>query len=180
MTFPRECLQPGPKIWYHFLRFRLMPSSHYRLVHKERAILLHCMMKGRPLNVGRMIHQQVGVCAGHRNGGLWFPSLITQLCIAHGVSVEKHETKEPPSAAISTFVLARLLHDDAQEEEAAPAPAANAPHLGEPTAEPNSPDIVARLSSMEQRLSQVEVQQYESAQQMREFWKYTKQRDLAL
>ncbi|EXB93493.1 hypothetical protein L484_006968 [Morus notabilis] len=33
---------------------------------------------------------------------------------------------------------------------------------------------------MEQRLSQVEVQQYESTQQMREFWKYTKQRDLTL
>ncbi|EXB77427.1 hypothetical protein L484_000483 [Morus notabilis] len=137
MTFPRECLQPGSKIWYHFLRFRLMPSSHYRLVHKERAILLYCMMKGRPLNVGRMIRQQ--------------------LCIAHGVSVEEHETKEQPSAAISPNVLAQLLHDDAQEEESAPAPAANATHLGEPAAEPNSPDIVARLSRMEQRLSQVEV-----------------------
>ncbi|EXB93492.1 hypothetical protein L484_006967 [Morus notabilis] len=94
MTFPKECLQPGPKIWYHFLRFRLMPSSHYRLVHKERAILLYCMMKGRPLNVGRMIRQQVGVCAGRKNGGLWFPSLITQLCIAHGVSIEEHEMKD--------------------------------------------------------------------------------------
>ncbi|GMN72743.1 hypothetical protein TIFTF001_052059 [Ficus carica] len=179
MTFPRAFLKPGPKVWFHFLKFRLMPSSHDHLINKERAILLYCIMEGRNFDVGKLIQKQIGVCARRNSGGLWFPSLITQLCAAHDVIIETHEPKEQPAAQITPMSLTRILLEDNEPEAAAP----NAPILAAPNSsasERPNPDLVAGFLRMEQRLSQIEVMQYEHMQHMRDFWRYEQERDLAL
>ncbi|GMN19943.1 hypothetical protein TIFTF001_042949 [Ficus carica] len=149
MTFPRAFLKPGPKVWFHFLKFRLMPSSHDHLINKERAILLHCIMEGRNFDVGKLIQKQIGVCARRNSGGLWFPSLITQLCAAHDVIIEAHEPKEQPTAQITPNSLTRILQEDNEPEAAAP----NAPRLAAPNSSasegPNL-DLVAGFHRMEQ------------------------------
>ena len=87
MTFPHTFLKPDPSLWYHFLKFWLMPSTHNHVIHRERAARLYCIVEGLTFNVGVVIKQQIGICAGHNSGGLWFPFLITQLCRAHNVQV---------------------------------------------------------------------------------------------
>ncbi|GMN28073.1 hypothetical protein TIFTF001_044193 [Ficus carica] len=179
MTFPRAFLKPGPKVWFHFLKFKLMPSSHDHLINKERAILLHCIMEGRNFDVGKLIQKQIGVCARRNSGGLWFPSLITQLCATHDVIIETHEPKEQPAAQITPMSLTRILQEDNEPEAAAP----NAPRLAAPNSsasERPNPDLVAGFLRMEQRLSQIEVMQYEHMQHMRDFWRYERERDLTL
>ena len=179
LTFPRAVLKLGPKVWFHFLKFRLMPSSHDHFVNKERAVLLYCIMKGWNLNVGKLIQKQIGVCARRNSGGLWFPSLITQLCAAHDVIIEAHEPKEQPTAHITPASITRILQEDNRPEEMAPtAPSSAAPKSS--VSEGPSLDLVAGFNRMEQRLSQMEVMQYEHIQHMRDFWRYERDKDLAL
>ena len=68
-----------------------MPSTHDHVIHRERAVLLDYIMEGLTFNVGAVIKQQIGICAGRNSGGLWFPSLITQLCRAHDVNIDESE-----------------------------------------------------------------------------------------
>ena len=55
MTFPRTFLKLGPRIWYHFLKFWLMSSTHDHVIHRERAVLLYCIVEGLTFNVGAVI-----------------------------------------------------------------------------------------------------------------------------
>ena len=179
MTFPRAFLKPEPKVWFHFLKFRLMPSSHDHFINKERAILLYCIMEGRNFDVGKLIQKQIGVCARRNSGGLWFPSLITQLCAAHDVIIDAHEPKEQPVAQITPSAITRILQEDKEPEEGAPsAPRSAAPNSS--ASEGPNLDLVAGFNRMEQRLSQIEVMQYEQIQHMRDFWRYERDKDLAL
>ena len=179
MTFPRAFLKPGPKVWFHFLKFRLMPSSHDHLINKERAILLYCIMEGRNFDVGKLIQKQIGVCARRNSGGLWFPSLITQLCAAHEVIIDAHEPKEQPAAQITPTFITRILHEDNEPAAVAPIAPRSAATNSSASEGPNL-DLVAGFHRMEQRLSQIEVMQYEHIQHMRDFWRYERDRDLAL
>ncbi|GMN30311.1 hypothetical protein TIFTF001_044449 [Ficus carica] len=136
-------------------------------------------MEGRNFDVGKLIQKQIGVCARRNSGGLWFPSLITQLCAAHDVIIEAHEPKEQPAAQITPISLTRILQEDNEPEAAPP----NAPRPAAPNSSayegPNL-DLVAGFHRMEQRLSQIEVMQYEHIQHMQDFWRYERERDLAL
>ena len=98
-------------IWDHFLKSGLTPSTHDHTVNKDRAILLLAIVVGRKINVGDVISEQIGVCAGRQSGGLWFPSLITSLCLAQGVEVSSEEEKLKTSGPITMTVITRLLHD---------------------------------------------------------------------
>ncbi|GMN44087.1 hypothetical protein TIFTF001_013284 [Ficus carica] len=107
-------LKPGPMIWNHFLKSRLMPSIHNHTVNKDRAILLFAVVVGKKINVGDVISDQIGVCADRQSGGLRFPSLITSLCLAQ-VAGEENPSPVPearpskhsnhiPSGAGSSFL----------------------------------------------------------------------------
>ena len=41
----RPALQPIAKIWYHFIRTRLIPTIHVETVNKDKLILLHCILE---------------------------------------------------------------------------------------------------------------------------------------
>lgn len=180
LTFPRHMLKPGPRMWYHFLKFRLMPSTHDHVLHKERVVLLYCIMEGHDINVGQLLCEQIRVCARRNSGGLWFPSLITQLCVMHGVDVGVDEAMEKLGPQITISAAVRVMHEETDPDDAAPR-ASNCPtsSFSPPPEQPNV-DLVAGFQRMEQRLSQMEVVQYEHMQRMQDFWNYEKQRDLAL
>ncbi|GMN44088.1 hypothetical protein TIFTF001_013296 [Ficus carica] len=62
--------------------------------------------------------------------GLWFPSLITSLCLAQGVEVSSEEEKLKQFRPIIMTVITRLLHDKpavAGEENPSPVPEARPP-----------------------------------------------------
>ncbi|GMN66801.1 hypothetical protein TIFTF001_035868 [Ficus carica] len=130
ISLSRRSLKPGPMIWNHFFKSRRMPSTHDHTVNKDRAILLFAIVEGRKINVGDVISEQIGVCAGRQSGGLWFPSLITSLCLAQCVEVSSEEKKLKPSGPITMTVITRILHDKpavAGEENPIPVPEARPP-----------------------------------------------------
>ncbi|EXB59132.1 hypothetical protein L484_014627 [Morus notabilis] len=115
-------------VWME-LNGQTQAESPDHVVHRERVILLYSIVEGIRLNVGKLIQQQIVVRAGRNNGGLWFPSLITQLCKAHGVVIEDYELKEQPPTPITLPANTRLLQDDMLlEAEAREAPAPAAPN----------------------------------------------------
>ncbi|KAL1081351.1 hypothetical protein V6Z11_D09G058600 [Gossypium hirsutum] len=67
-TVERASLRLIGKVWYHFLKIWLMPSTHNTIISKEMMLLLHSIIERRMVNVGRIIF--------HLN----CPSLITALC----------------------------------------------------------------------------------------------------
>ena len=62
-----------------------------------------------------MIHNQIAVCARWKKGGLWFPSLITQLCKNQGIAIEPHEATEQSAPAINSDTIAHLLQAEQTE-----------------------------------------------------------------
>ncbi|GMN61915.1 hypothetical protein TIFTF001_030986 [Ficus carica] len=139
LTVPRVNLTPQYKVWYHFLKTRLMPSTHLQTVSKSRVLLLDSIISGRSIDVGNIISQGLGVCVVKKCDNLWFLSLITSLCANSGVPM--FDTKERllfSKGAISKTTIARLLQAKmaegpsqpprGQEDEAGQAPQAPTNH----------------------------------------------------
>ncbi|GMN54708.1 hypothetical protein TIFTF001_023831 [Ficus carica] len=110
LTVPRANLTPQCKVWYHFLKTRLMPSTHIQTVSKDRVLLLDSIISGRPIDVGKIIFQGLGACAAKKCGSLWFPSLITSLCANRGVLMfDTEEWLLSSKGAITKTAITRLL-----------------------------------------------------------------------
>ncbi|GMN71059.1 hypothetical protein TIFTF001_055503 [Ficus carica] len=70
LTVPQASLTPQCKVWYHFLKTRLMPSTHVQTVSKDGILLLDSIISGRAIDVGRIIFQNLGTCAAKKYGSL--------------------------------------------------------------------------------------------------------------
>ena len=78
-----------------------MPVRHFSDVNKDRAVLLYCLMTGKSLDVGKFISSQIVQCYKHQSMSLFFPSLITALCVAAGVQYGANEESLAPMAALT-------------------------------------------------------------------------------
>ncbi|GMN32868.1 hypothetical protein TIFTF001_041800 [Ficus carica] len=155
ISLSRRSLKPGPMIWNHFLKSRLMPSTHDHTVNKDRVILLFAIVEGRKINVGDVINEQIGVCAGRKSGGLWFSFLITSLCLAQGVEVSSELEKLKPSGPITMTVITQILHDKSAvvgEEYSNPVPEACPPEHSNHIPS----DVGSNFLQLEKRISQIE------------------------
>ena len=104
----RPALHPIPKIWYHFIRTRLIPTTHVETVNKARLVLLHCIIEGKNINVGQIIQREIYAYSFKPKGCLFFPSLISELCLKSGVDVNSSDEILPNTAAISTIAIKRF------------------------------------------------------------------------
>ena len=107
----RPLLKPFAKIWYHFIRTRLLPTSHIETVNKERLVLLSFILEGKEINVGKLIQKEISACAFKNKGYLFFPSLVTHLCLRSGVDVKATDEVLNNTAAISTVAIKRFTSD---------------------------------------------------------------------
>ena len=121
LTFLRSDLKPEAKVWYHFLKTRLMPTTHIQSVTKERALLLHSILQGRQINIGQIIHQEICACAQKPGGSLWFPNLISDLCEMRGVPMQDTEERLANKGPITMAAIARISQERG-----------NRPHRAEP------------------------------------------------
>ncbi|GMN61530.1 hypothetical protein TIFTF001_030607 [Ficus carica] len=129
LSLSRCNLKPGPMIWNHFLKSRLMPSTHDNIVYKDRVILLFAIVVGRKSNVRDVITQ--------------------------GVEISSEEEKLKATAPITMTVITRLLHDKpatAAEENQSPVPEACPPEHSNNT----SFGAWSSFLQLEQRISQME------------------------
>lgn len=191
--FPRNDLTAPNRLWYHFLKANLMPSTHVQTVSKDRALLLDSIVIGRAIDVGLLLHQQLHACARKQGGSLWFLCLNTELCRKHGVQILDHEEQLSTKGAISPIAVARIMkgapQEDAELEEQDPATqATSSGHAGASSSGSQMPrDMANSLRMLEQRMSLQEVQQFQTMemlqqmyQQHQQYWAYAKQRDTAL
>ena len=95
--------------WYAFVCASLQPTAHLSDVSRERAILLHALITGAFINVGRVIfdHYMHSVWAKLR--GIGFPSLITTLCAWNGVTWVPNEEKAALMKPIDGALIAKFL-----------------------------------------------------------------------
>lgn len=198
-TFLRNSLLPGPKVWYHFLKSRLMPSTHLQTVSRDRAILLYCIVTGLKFNVGRIIYEEICGCAQKSSGYLWFPSLVSQMCKRSRVGFNDNEETLKVTGIITPAAVARIAQDnlkqpneaaaDDETEEAGPSTRPSC--SSEPVASGSTMHFPAEISQslrmLEQRMSLQEIQQYETMQmlqqmqkQQQQYWTYARQRDAML
>ncbi|KAE8661093.1 hypothetical protein F3Y22_tig00116939pilonHSYRG00213 [Hibiscus syriacus] len=105
----RERLQPRAKLWNHFLKNKLMPTSHNTTVSLSRLLLLHSIMVSRPIDVGCIIVQQVHDCLGKKASALVFPNLITTLCRKKKVEENAFDEILPGLSGINRARLTLLL-----------------------------------------------------------------------
>ena len=87
----RPALRPIPKTWYHFIRTRLIPTTHVETVNKARLVLLHCIIEGMKVNVGQIIQREISAYSCKPKGCLFFPSLIYELCLKSGDDVNSRD-----------------------------------------------------------------------------------------
>ena len=101
----RPALRPITKIWYHLIRTHLMPTTHIETLNRDRLILLHCILKGKSINIGNIIQGEISACAFKPRGCLCFSSLVTDLCLRAGVDVTLNDEILANTGAISTGAI---------------------------------------------------------------------------
>ncbi|GMN56237.1 hypothetical protein TIFTF001_025355 [Ficus carica] len=170
MTIPRNSLTPQCNVWYHFLKTRLMPSTHVQTVSKDGVLLLQSIISGHPIDKGKIIYQELCACASKQGGSLWFPSLITGLCFSVGVSVFDTEERLSLKAAITTIAIARITQikvsrgnqeqppTDEEEQDPAPQPTTSRGGVASGSRRPIPAKLTQSLKMLEQRMNLQEIQ----------------------
>lgn len=68
-----------------------MPTTHDSSVTKEKVLLLACLMEGRSIDIGQLIHREIAQCTTKRMCHLFFLNLISKLCMKSNALVVQDE-----------------------------------------------------------------------------------------
>ena len=93
------------KIWHYFMGARFMPSSYLSDVTSDRAILIYCIITGKTIDVGSVMHSSILHSIKGVVVGLYFPSHVTTLCRKAGVIWSPNEKVIQPVHAIDTRMM---------------------------------------------------------------------------
>jgi hypothetical protein len=85
-----------PKLgnWYLFIAASIIPTSHTYSLSKERLLLLDAIYNESSANIGKIIHKKIMACSDKKSGYLFYPCLITELCIQQGVQSFQSEIRQ--------------------------------------------------------------------------------------
>ena len=159
----RTALTPQARVRYHLLRTRLMSTTHDQMVSQDRFILLYCILTGKSTDVGKCIEVELRFSAFTKNEGkLFFPSLISGLCLKADILYNDAETKVQNSAKISTVAITRLSK-----------PPSGSSSLG---FEQAMSDINRCLDLQEHNQLQLKQMLQHMERQKHEVWKYIKEK----
>ena len=136
----KEC-----KAWYYFLGARLMPVRHFSDITRDRAVLLYSLVSEQSLDLGKFLSSNIMLCCKHSSMSLFYPSLITALCVAAGVEYGPNEEFLAPMAAITDTKVTAMKGVD-RLEPTVPA-SSGRPLSGRPLT------IAERMESLEGRVA---------------------------
>ena len=54
-TLPTNCLLPEANLWVYFVKKRLIPTTHDKMVSRDKMMAAYCIMQGIHLDVRRII-----------------------------------------------------------------------------------------------------------------------------
>ena len=135
-----------------------MPVLHVSHITKDRAILLFAIFTNKSIDVGRVLYHQIMQSVRNPTLGLYFPSLITDLCKQAEVIWEGHEIWEGPRHPIDDGVIASYKEDD-EDDEYAP------PQVHRPV---STMSVPKRWEYMDHRLDHIEENQCNLADMLRQ------------
>ncbi|KAL3838991.1 hypothetical protein ACJIZ3_023582 [Penstemon smallii] len=95
MSFSARQLKDPCKMWFKFVVSRLLPRQETTGVTPYRALLLYCIVTMKSIDVGQLIHNEmVDTAMDHAKTSrwLWYPALISRLCIQVDVPLDSNET----------------------------------------------------------------------------------------
>ncbi|KAL4347444.1 hypothetical protein GQ457_17G008200 [Hibiscus cannabinus] len=113
----RDRLKPEGKLCMHFIKQSLMPTSHTAIASLSRLQLLHSILNGRSIDVGKIIVDEAYACLTRKSSPLLFPHLITTLCRKKGVFESPEDLQKKGRLGITTENIPSLMGFD----ETAPA-----------------------------------------------------------
>lgn len=114
-----EALKPIPKVWFKIICARLLPNSDFENVDRDRLLLLHCILEGRSINVGKILYDEIIDCAFKKKetDKLLFASLISDLCIRIGVYAEDDDDILINPEAIDLDSVQGFFKEEADKRE---------------------------------------------------------------
>ncbi|KAL4362205.1 hypothetical protein GQ457_04G025150 [Hibiscus cannabinus] len=113
----RDRLKPEGKLWMHFIKQSLMPTSHTATTSLSKLQLLHSILNGRSIDVGKIIVDKAYDCLTRISSPLIFPHLITTLCRKKGVFESPEDLQKKGRLGITAENIPSLMGFD----ETAPA-----------------------------------------------------------
>lgn len=113
----RMDLLPEAKAWYQFIKHSVKPTTHNETVNKQRLALLHCITAGNDVNVGKIVMQEIQACARKKDGMLYFPCLITALCVKQGVRDRDTDEISNPKVGFDRTALQLLMRPRPNRKE---------------------------------------------------------------
>ncbi|KAK8661682.1 hypothetical protein V6N13_091278 [Hibiscus sabdariffa] len=108
----RDRLKPDGKLWMHFIKQSLMPTSHTATASLSRLQLLHSILNGRSINVGKIIVDEAYACLTRKSSPLLFPYLITALCRKKGVFKSPDDLQKKGRLGITAEGIPSLMGFD--------------------------------------------------------------------
>ncbi|MFQ6648155.1 hypothetical protein Gotur_021672, partial [Gossypium turneri] len=100
-----------------------MPISHSSTISMEQMLLLYAILIEKSINVGKLILKEIHDCAKKKAGSVYFPSLITSLCLKARVKTQANLKGRYVQGCITNFDLERLVervHELNQSEQEEP------------------------------------------------------------
>ncbi|KAL4379734.1 hypothetical protein GQ457_02G025920 [Hibiscus cannabinus] len=108
----RDKLKPEGKFWMHFIKQSLMPTSHTATTSLNRLQLLHSILNGRSIDVGKIIVDEAYACLTRKSSPLLFPHLITALCSKKGVFESPEDLQKKGGLGITIENIPSLMGFD--------------------------------------------------------------------
>ncbi|KAL4284249.1 hypothetical protein GQ457_16G017940 [Hibiscus cannabinus] len=113
----RDRLKPEGKLWMHFIKQSLMPTNLTAIASLSRLQLLHSILNGRSIDVGKIIVDEAYACLTRKSSPLLFPHIIAALCRKKGVFESPKDLQKKGRLGITTKNIPSLMGFD----ETAPA-----------------------------------------------------------
>lgn len=102
-----------------------MPITHDSSITKGRVMLLACILEGRTIDVGQLIHKEIVQCTSNKTSHLFFLILTTRLCLHQDVPVLNDEEIVKDKLMIDKHTMERLMLQDPTRCGALPTMALN-------------------------------------------------------
>ncbi|KAK9034457.1 hypothetical protein V6N11_050621 [Hibiscus sabdariffa] len=167
-SMDREKFLPKAKLWTHFLKHKLMPTSHHTTVSLPRMLLLHSILFGHSMDVGKIIVEEIQACLKRPKSALLFPNLITALCRKKKV---KEDRFDEIVSGISGITLEKLPSLMGFKEGKAKESAEEHHQSGA------IQNALAKLETFEESVNQTKDQLEALTGNLKTFFAYVKKRD---
>ncbi|KAL4296119.1 hypothetical protein GQ457_12G015230 [Hibiscus cannabinus] len=108
----RDRLKPDGKLWMHFIKQSLIPTSHTTTASLSRLQLLHSILNGRSIDAGKIIVDEAYACLTRKSSPLLFSHLITALCRKKGVFESPKDLQKKGRLGITADSIPSLMGFD--------------------------------------------------------------------